>query len=1130
MNILGQSLTFNQTSNIGNQRFGEEVKLGTTDNSDVSLIANNVEFLTLDADSGELKLGDNITFTGVGESSKIPKYGWLAHVDDAVLIAIDASNHKLNLTFKPSDIQKIVFHFKLIEIVGSYSVQFGIKTGNTVNEQLYSSGLNSTYKLELTSSTITFQRDDLVITSRTISQTSSIFDIIVKMRSPSSGSRARFLITKLEIDGVDYYDIVEPLQNNNPEALRIGDLTLNTLDNKIEATQLEVGTIEAGDASNVITLKSTSVDSVALEGEGTLESQWNVPDEAGVSSAFSENGQVETLTFTQNYAGVIINNGPAILSTSDSATELGITFKSVSTANDTTPFHGLGIGRLVTGVPPLGDTPDELFDDWFMLYKIKGNNKNPTKSGSPLGGSVRDETEGKGRDLAWYPIGSTYQIRLTVEDGRAYLGAVKTAGGVNTFPTYWYSVDLTLSPGVWVVFYYGVVAGTLSTRVHHSAESKDVVIAGWPINETLTELTASKPLLSETLILPEDELTLETPITIVEKNSCTLPSFTKYGSQTFRKTIINNWSSPEFKTLETEINPTNTEPAPLIKYAGAGISLTESNTRFTKSTAQLKASVFTEPLDFSKYEYDIEFEITAQFNGGHHHFILCENAYDINSYRDNGQTTDFGPQLQLEDGSSGADGGFAYYGKGFQARIHLVGQPDSWIRSTDTSANIDWTTQIDLVGDTYKYVIRKLPSDPTKLYIKEFYRNDVKKESPPEISWDIENGIFRAGYLDVNATQTGAGGARFNITKTYLSPEDLQGAGVADTVYTEEGDLWAVGGITTANGEVVGNLAKFTQGNWEPVNLGDGPSFNFGIGTPQVLFWDDRKLYIGGDHAQVSIGGTSTATYGWSIYDEQDDTWTLANQNMVGAIKTINKVGGVLYLAGSFTTIHNNSAQRIAEYNNGSWTRPDGVNGVILCSAQMGEVIYYGGSFTASTTGTTLSRCCEYLYTTGGNGAFFPLGLGVNADVYAMAASGTDLYLGGDFTQAQTSTKTIPTTYFTKFDTLTGDYYPYTGLDGAVRSIRVLGDDLVLIAGDFTTPSNKLCLLKGRQFKRLNGLTSASIVKPYGEDSVVFSPGLEGLIKSISSSVDVSFPDGHVELLSLGEKKDYIVVSTDEWV
>jgi hypothetical protein len=390
--------------------------------------------------------------------------------------------------------------------------------------------------------------------------------------------------------------------------------------------------------------------------------------------------------------------------------------------------------------------------------------------------------------------------------------------------------------------------------------------------------------------------------------------------------------------------------------------------------------------------------------------------------------------------------------------------------------------------------------------------------------------MFRAGYLDLSRTQRGYGGGTFNITKTYISPEDLQGTGVTDTVYTEEGDLWAVGGITTANGEVVGNLAKFTQGGWEPINLGDGPSFNFGIGTPQVLFWDDRKLYIGGNHSQVSIGGTSSATYGWSIYDEQNDSWTLANQNMIGAIKTINKVGGVLYLAGTFTTIHNNTAHRIAEYNNGSWIRPDGVNGAILCSAQIGEVIYYGGSFTASTTGTTLSRCCEYLYTAGGNGAFFPLGLGVNADVYAMAASGTDLYLGGAFTQAQTSTKTIPTTYFTKFDTLTGDYYPYTGLDGAVRSIRVLGPDLALIAGDFTTPSNKLCLLKGRQFKRLNGLTSASIVKPYGDDSVVFSPSIEGLIKSISSNVDVSFPDGHVELLSLNEKKDYIVVDTDTWM
>lgn len=1118
MNILGQSLTFNQTSNIGNQRFGEEVKLGTTDNSDVSLIANNVEFLTLDADSGELKLGDNITFTS-GESSKIPKYGWLGQVDNAVLSTGDANHHNINYDFTPNSITLIRFEFKLIELTGSASIQFGIRGGEDHQRQ-NTAVLGSTYIIQVTPTEVKTGRNVFDYTA-TINHPERLFHLTMTLRNRSAGAHVKLLITKLEIDGVDYYDIVEPLQNNNPEALRIGDLTINTLDNKIEATQLEVGAIEAGDSSNVITLKSTSADSVALEGSGTLESQWRLADDAGMTSAFSENGQVETLTFTQNYDGVIINQGLAIISDVNGASETSITLKSTSTASDTQPFHGIGIGRLVS-TPPLGSTPDDLFEDWFMLYKIKGNNKNPTKLGSPLRPSVRDETDGKARDLAWYPINNTYQIRLNVEGGRAYVGAVKTSG-VNTFPTYWYSADLTLSPGAWVVFYYGAVPGTLSTRVHHTADSKDIIIAGWPINETLTRLSASKPLLSETLTLPEDELTLEVPITIVEKNSCSLPSFTKDGDQTFRKTIINNWSSPEFKGLATD------DPGQSLLLAvfdgantSSNINLTGGNTIVHKPADNNRGSSYSEPIDFNIADYKLKFIVTQNFSGNALPlFGITQNAIDLKT------TTQLtGTQYARFDRVTD-------WGQGQMIWLNHVGivKVNEY---TDPPVSILHDTGLSAVNQAGEYVEIEFKKVGEVVKMTGSIITAGGSFSVTQLeSLGMVNSLALGEYYIIIAdgsTTSSAMYGKVEITRLPRNPEDLRGIGVADTVYTEEGDLWAVGGIETANGEVVGNLAKFTQGDWEPINLGDGPSFSFGIGTPQVLFWDDRKLYIGGDHANVSIGGTSSATHGWSIYDEQNDNWTLANQNMIGAIKTINKVGDVLYLAGSFTTVHNNAATRLAEYDQGTWTRPTGFNATVLCSTQIGEVIYYGGQFTQSTTGTSLNHVCEYLYNKGGNGAFFPLGLGVNGYVYAMATSGTDLYLGGAFTQAQTSTKVIPTTYFTKFDTLTGNYYPYTGLDGAVRSIRVLGDDLVLIGGDFTTPSNKLCLLKGRQFKRLTGITETPIVKPYGDNSVIFSPSIDGLIKSVSSNVDVSFPDGHVELLSLNEKKDYIAVNTDTWM
>jgi hypothetical protein len=204
----------------------------------------------------------------------------------------------------------------------------------------------------------------------------------------------------------------------------------------------------------------------------------------------------------------------------------------------------------------------------------------------------------------------------------------------------------------------------------------------------------------------------------------------------------------------------------------------------------------------------------------------------------------------------------------------------------------------------------------------------------------------------------------------------------------------------------------------------------------------------------------------------------------------------------------------------------------VFCSTQIGDIIYYGGVFTQSSTGSPLRNLCEYNYNKGGNGVLSQLGLGVNNAVYAMGAFGTNLYIGGSFTQAEVSGKVITTPYFTKYDTVNGIFYPYTGLNGSVTSIRVLDDDLAIVAGDFTQPSNKICLLKGRQFKRLDGflVSDSPQVRGMGDKTVVFSPTVEGLIKSIETDVSITLPDGHVELLPVGEKKDYIVVSTDNWM
>ncbi|MEM7052943.1 MAG: hypothetical protein AAF446_00200, partial [Pseudomonadota bacterium] len=139
-----------------------------------------------------------------------------------------------------------------------------------------------------------------------------------------------------------------------------------------------------------------------------------------------------------------------------------------------------------------------------------------------------------------------------------------------------------------------------------------------------------------------------------------------------------------------------------------------------------------------------------------------------------------------------------------------------------------------------------------------------------------------------------------------------------------------------------------------------------------------------------------------------------------------------------------------------AWSRDEfGVPGCdddVQAMAVMAGELYIGGEFSAC--GFAVAN--HIVRFTPATGEFSGLGSGVDDDVLALAVMGTDLYVGGDFTEAGGVAANSIAAYDT---TATGDagwsvlgngVTGFNGFNGfSVRALAVMGTDLY-VGGDFT--------------------------------------------------------------------------------
>jgi len=270
---------------------------------------------------------------------------------------------------------------------------------------------------------------------------------------------------------------------------------------------------------------------------------------------------------------------------------------------------------------------------------------------------------------------------------------------------------------------------------------------------------------------------------------------------------------------------------------------------------------------------------------------------------------------------------------------------------------------------------------------------------------------------------TGPTALGWNAVGAPGAPNGVSGGGVVGPLSSyvaalavSGSDLYVGGNFTQAGGIAANHVAKWNGTSWSSLGMGAANGVAGGIGenAPYVsnLAISGSDLYVGGRFTQAG-GIAANHMAKWN-----GTSWS--SLGMGAANGVASGIGGIapyvsglaisgsdLYVGGTFTEAGGIAAKRVAKWNGTSWsslgTGPaNGVNFTVFVLAVSGSDLYMGGWFLQA-GGVAANRVAKW------NGTnWSSLGTGVtimstmrdDASVRALALRGTDVYVGGRFTQA----------------------------------------------------------------------------------------------------------------------------------
>lgn len=173
---------------------------------------------------------------------------------------------------------------------------------------------------------------------------------------------------------------------------------------------------------------------------------------------------------------------------------------------------------------------------------------------------------------------------------------------------------------------------------------------------------------------------------------------------------------------------------------------------------------------------------------------------------------------------------------------------------------------------------------------------------------------------------------------------------------------------------------------------------NYGLGYwwPMSFIEYNNKLTIGGFFN--SIDSSPFGTYGF-VATWNDTIWDTLGTGLNAPVYCFTVFNGELYAGGEFTaTADGIPANHIAKWNGTQWLAVgEGLNDTVLtlCVDSLNNKLIAGGKFTQTGLGQPAKHIAEW---TGTN--WQEIGGGTNDNVWAVFAKDSNLYVGGEFTQA----------------------------------------------------------------------------------------------------------------------------------
>jgi trimeric autotransporter adhesin len=284
----------------------------------------------------------------------------------------------------------------------------------------------------------------------------------------------------------------------------------------------------------------------------------------------------------------------------------------------------------------------------------------------------------------------------------------------------------------------------------------------------------------------------------------------------------------------------------------------------------------------------------------------------------------------------------------------------------------------------------------------------------------------KAGTVDLRGWN-----ARLDLQQgLVLSPQAPAAAGVSGlgnglsgfvyAIAASGSDLYVGGFFTQVCGNAtcnsgnlpMNNIARWDGSSWSP--LGSGLD-----GTVSAIAVSGSDVYVGGDFTQVCgnlacSSGTLTVN-GIARWDGSN--WSALGNGLSSSVFALAVSGSDLYVGGLFRDVCGNPAcdsgnlrvYKIARWNGSSWSGVgygviyDSIDALAFVSdlAMSGSDLYVGGSFkqVCGNTSCNSGNLAVNNIARWNGSSWSSVGDGVNSPVDAIAVSGSDVYLGGRFTQ-----------------------------------------------------------------------------------------------------------------------------------